>query len=117
MKYLRGKLKGWASTRREEDKAEELGWLSELQNFNQREEVAPLSQDHLIQHKELKGKLKKLALLGEIKWKQRSCIQWLKEGDHNTKFIHQMASARQRKNFIHSLEEQGERIDKKEDYL
>ena len=47
----------------------------------------------------------------EIKWKQRSRCQWLKEGDKNTKFFRSMASARMRGNRITSLMVNGPRLE------
>jgi hypothetical protein len=40
----------------------------------------------------------------ELYWRQRSRIQWLKEGDRNTKFFHQKATWRAKKNKIERLE-------------
>ena len=37
-------------------------------------------------------------------WKQRSCNDWLKEGDSNTRFFHYRATQRNRYNFIEGLE-------------
>jgi hypothetical protein len=38
-----------------------------------------------------------------IMWRQRSCIEWLSQGDKNSKFFHQWASMRKRKNLIKAL--------------
>lgn len=38
-----------------------------------------------------------------LMWHKKSRVQWLKEGDNNTKFFHKMANARRSINGIHSL--------------
>lgn len=49
--------------------------------------------------------------LKEIKWKQKAKVQWLREGDKNTKFFHRIASSRRNTNFIHNLvEENGNEV-------
>lgn len=46
-----------------------------------------------------------ITCLEEIKWKQKTKVQWLKEGDNNTTFFHRIASARRNTNYIHSLKD------------
>jgi hypothetical protein len=38
-----------------------------------------------------------------IYWQQRTRLQWLHQGDANTKFFHSVASSRKRNNLISSL--------------
>ncbi|KAL9668767.1 hypothetical protein QQ045_006307 [Rhodiola kirilowii] len=39
----------------------------------------------------------------EILWQQRSRVNWLEEGDSNTKFFHAYATSRRKRNFINQL--------------
>ena len=51
----------------------------------------------------LKKELHALYDKEEKMWQQRSCIQWLKNGDQNTRFFHGSATQRKRQNFIKGL--------------
>ncbi|GKC80562.1 hypothetical protein Tco_1131336 [Tanacetum coccineum] len=51
----------------------------------------------------LHQEMKELLTRGEILWRQRNRIQWLKEGDKNTRFFHSRASARRQRNNINKL--------------
>ncbi|XP_042983366.1 uncharacterized protein LOC122312779 [Carya illinoinensis] len=41
----------------------------------------------------------------EVMWRQRSRIQWLKEGDQNTRFFHSSASMQRKRNTIQGLKD------------
>ena len=43
----------------------------------------------------------------EIAWRQRSRVQWLKQGDKNTKYFQKMATSHKRFNTIDKLEVEG----------
>ena len=59
--------------------------------------------------REISDKLNTLLYQEEMLWLQRSRILWLKEGDRNTKFFHNKAVWRARKNKIRELhDEDGE---------
>lgn len=52
---------------------------------------------------EAKKELSTLFVKEELYWRQRAKAHWLTGGDLNTRFFHQMASARKKSNTIHGL--------------
>jgi hypothetical protein len=72
-----------------------------------RKKVEALERDDPVRNWEAilqaKKKLDELLYREEMMWLQRSRINWLKEGDRNTKYFHQKARWRARKNRIKQL--------------
>ena len=62
------------------------------------ESVRSLSMKEEEARKEAKETYKKWVLLEEALWRQKFREMWLKEGDRNTRFFHQMANAYRRRN-------------------
>ena len=81
--------------------------LGELDILNMKECSGSLSSSEL----ELRGthilELENLAHLDETYWWQKSRVQWLKEGDNNTKFFHKIANSNCRRNYMEKIEVEG----------
>ncbi|XP_073360453.1 uncharacterized protein [Aegilops tauschii subsp. strangulata] len=65
--------------------------------------ASPPSPASLSEEKHIESQLCELFEREEIMECQRSRVDWLKAGDHNTEFFQARASARRRRNRIHSL--------------
>ncbi|GKB93241.1 reverse transcriptase [Tanacetum coccineum] len=55
------------------------------------------------EQQDLQNEIKELYAREEIMWRQRSRIQWLKEGDKNTQFFHARATSRRKRNNLLKL--------------
>ena len=63
----------------------------------------------------LKDEVVQLAHMEETSWRQKSHALWLKEGNKNTSFFHQMANLNKRRNHLCSLKVNGQQYEDKED--
>jgi hypothetical protein len=70
--------------------------LVELRNTEGR--VGPTHEERKVEER-----IAELGYREEIMWRQRARIQWLAEGDKNTKFFHQKANMRRKKNRVEKL--------------
>jgi hypothetical protein len=55
------------------------------------------------EEQKIEQRMVELSFREEVMWRQRSRVQWLNEGDKNTRFFHQKASNRKKKNCISRL--------------
>jgi hypothetical protein len=62
-----------------------------------------LSEPLKLQEEAISQKLEERKSQEEILWRKKSCIQWLKEGDKNTKFFHRSTIKRRHANHITQL--------------
>jgi hypothetical protein len=62
-----------------------------------------LIEEERVKNEELPWELERMLLYEDMSWRQKSKALWLREGDKNTKFFHQMANSSRRNNIVDSL--------------
>ena len=84
--------------------------IHQLGEALRRLEDRAMGEENHHEMKKLRAEMNELLERDEIMWCQRSRVQWLKEGNGNTKFFHNKANQRRRKNAIEKLKDEHERI-------
>lgn len=76
---------------------------NKIMNLDMFEEKRGLSRGEQVERESLRNEIQLLAIKDETFWRQHSRINWLKEGDWNTKKFHKVVSHRKNINGIHGL--------------
>lgn len=79
--------------------------LRSTQKDLERVATGPLSDENVARQQELAHEIEFLREHEEIRWAQRSRLNWLQHGDKNTSYFHNFANARRKKNMIHKLKD------------
>ena len=74
--------------------------LSALENM---EESRDLLAEERVEMGRIRDELERVTLLEEIRWRQKSRVLCVREGDRNTKFFHRIANSHRRVNSIDRL--------------
>lgn len=89
--------------------------LENIQRWDSQEGEMGLDSSDVVDRREAQRDLERILEMEEILWRQKSRVQWLKEGDQNTKFFHKMASIKRSINHIHCLKVGDEMVEDVED--
>ncbi|WMV45909.1 hypothetical protein MTR67_039294, partial [Solanum verrucosum] len=84
--------------------------LAELADIDLIQDTRALNEDEMIVRATVLVELEKLAKNEEARWRQKSRVLWLQQGDNNTIFFQRMATAHKRYNAIDKLVIRGEEI-------
>lgn len=85
--------------------------LEEVRSLDEKEGEGSLSSGEIYRRAALKVELRRLLVCEEICWRQKSRVQWFKEGDSNTKFFDRMANAHKATNQIRKVRIDGSLIE------
>lgn len=80
--------------------------IHQLGEALRRLEDRAMGEENHHEMKKLRAEMNELLEREEIMWYQRSRVQWLKEGNRNTKVFHNKANQRRRKNAIEKLKDE-----------
>lgn len=101
-------MKEWSKDNKGNWKQRKEDILNQIANWENIQDNSPLTDDEMLQKANLAMEFEELAKNEEIAWRQRSRVQWLKQGDKNTKFFHRIATSHWRFNSMEQLEVDGD---------
>ncbi|KAM0963163.1 hypothetical protein ACFX2A_022668 [Malus domestica] len=104
LKAIKKKVQRWSKESFGEVEKDFKEAEASLEELDRREGMEGLDVDARRKREELLFRMGDLAYKEEVKWRQRSKVEWAKEGDGNTKFFHRVASGRRKRNYIERLE-------------
>jgi hypothetical protein len=107
LKALKVDLKSWNKQVFGNVESLKLARLEELCALDRLKEERGLDSKDLLRRNSIASDLERIILQGEISWRQKSRVLWLKAGDKCTKFFHQIANSNRRSNSIESLSVNG----------
>lgn len=89
--------------------------MEEVKKLDEKARAGGLNATEEDNRNYLRGEVERLLISEEIRWRQKSRAQWLKEGDRNTKFFHKMESIHKNANQISNLWIEGQLIEERGD--
>jgi hypothetical protein len=104
LKALKEDIKKWKKECFGDIRIKKLELMQELQRLEGKENQGMLTAEERSYRLSTEAELEKTLLLDEVSWCQKSRVQWLKEGDKNTKFFQRTANANRRNNYIERLQ-------------
>ncbi|RVW81815.1 Transposon TX1 uncharacterized 149 kDa protein [Vitis vinifera] len=104
LQFVKAKLKEWNKLSFGELNEKKKSILNDLANFDAIEQDGGLTSELLDQRALRKGELEELILREEIHWRQKARVKWVKEGNCNSKFFHNVVNDRRNRKYIKALE-------------
>uniref|UniRef100_A0A2N9GXN7 Reverse transcriptase domain-containing protein n=1 Tax=Fagus sylvatica TaxID=28930 RepID=A0A2N9GXN7_FAGSY len=103
LKVLKEDIKKWNKESFGDVHIKKLELMKELQLLESKENQGLFTGENRVCRLNTQAELERTLLLDEVSWRQKSQIQWLKEGDKNTKFFHRTVNVNRRNNCIESM--------------